>query len=498
MVSLSTEEQDLISQENDRRAYADIRKSGEVVRYGPNRISVNTVTGLQKIHGPKANTRKSPEFYNVFRHFFGSDSTLTTIDAAAHGKKRRLISQALSGKMVRAMEAHILKHVRTFCNCVGKSKLERLAQNADPVHSEWNIAVDVSTWTNRLTFDIMGDMAFGRTFGVLKDGSNRYIPEILARGVHGLYLVGHMPMLLKLKLDTLMFRSLVEGTHKYKEFSQKQFEERMTQGTHCQTRDILATLVEAKDPDTGEALTRSELISESSLLIIAGADTIAMALAATFFYLTHYPATLANLSHEIRSAFSSLEDIRLGPALTSCRYLTAVIDEAMRLSPSIGGLLPREVLPGGLKIENCHFPAGTVIGTAHYAIHHNEAYYPNPFIFKPSRWIDDGDDDKGISKPASILSAKSAFCPFSIGPNRCVGKVMAYAEMKLLLARVLWVYDLRLEQGSALGEGKLGMGRGRERKEEFQAWDWFTGRTRGPSVEFRPRQEQHTLGQSAL
>lgn len=193
MVSLSTEEQDLISQENDRRAYADIRKSGEVVRYGPNRISVNTVTGLQKIHGPKANTRKSPEFYNVFRHFFGSDSTLTTIDAAAHGKKRRLISQALSGKMVRAMEAHILKHVRTFCNCVGKSKLERLAQNADPVHSEWNIAVDVSTWTNRLTFDIMGDMAFGRTFGVLKDGSNRYIPEILARGVHGLYLVSYNP-----------------------------------------------------------------------------------------------------------------------------------------------------------------------------------------------------------------------------------------------------------------------------------------------------------------
>ena len=161
--------------------------TGNIVRYGPNRISVNTVSGLQKAHGPKANTQKSQDFYNVFRHFFGSDSTLTTIDAESHGRKRRLLSQALSGKMVKAMENHILKHVRTFCDCVdGKPE----TSDQSPSGSDgWGQAVDISTWTSRLTFDVMGDVAFGRTFEMLKDSTNRYILDILPHGVHGLYLV---------------------------------------------------------------------------------------------------------------------------------------------------------------------------------------------------------------------------------------------------------------------------------------------------------------------
>lgn len=170
--------------------------AGNVVRYGPNRISVNTVSGLQKAHGPKANTQKSQDFYNVFRHFFGSDSTLTTIDAASHGRKRRFLSQALSGKMVKAMENHILKHVKTFCGCM-ENKPETSDQS--PTGGDgWGHAVDISTWTSRLTFDVMGDIAFGRTFEVLKDSTNRYILDILPYGVHGLYLVsGALVLLLR-------------------------------------------------------------------------------------------------------------------------------------------------------------------------------------------------------------------------------------------------------------------------------------------------------------
>ena len=216
-----------------------------------------------------------------------------------------------------------------------------------------------------------------------------------------------------------------------------------------------------------------------------GADTIATALAASFFYLTHYPTTLAKLNEEVRNAFSSPEEICLGPSLSSCRYLTAVIDEAMRLSPSVGGLLPREILPGGLEIDGHHFPAGTVIGTPHYAIHHNDAYYPQPFAFNPSRWIESADETSN----ASVKLAQSAFCPFSIGPRGCVGKTMAYAEMKILIAKVTWLYDMRLKQDSTLGEGHPALGRGRARKDEFQLYDWFAARVDGPMIQFRRRHE---------
>ncbi len=94
------------------------RMLGDVVRYGPNRISSNTAVGLREIYGSKANTQKSSGFYNAFAHFFHSDSTLTIVDRAVHGRKRRVMSQALSGNMVKAMEDHILKHVNVFCNCM--------------------------------------------------------------------------------------------------------------------------------------------------------------------------------------------------------------------------------------------------------------------------------------------------------------------------------------------------------------------------------------------
>ena len=150
--------------------------------------------------------------------------------------------------------------------------------------------------------------------------------------------------------------------------------------------------------------------------------------------------------------------------------------------------MPREILPGGLETDGYTFPAGTVIGTPHYAIHHNEAYYPDPFTFNPSRWIVGAGD--ALSTEASVRLAQSAFCPFSIGPRGCVGKTMAYAEMKILLARMAWLFDMRLVQGSGLGEGRPGLGWGRDRKDEFQLYDWFAARAEGPMVEFRRRRHR--------
>lgn len=88
------------------------------------------------------------------------------------------------------------------------------------------------------------------------------------------------------------------------------------------------------------------------------------------------------------------------------------------------------------------FAAGTVIGAPHYAIYHNEAYYPDPFTFDPSRWIIGAGD--ASSTDASVRLAQSAFCPFCTGPRGCEGKTMAYAEMKILSARTAWLLDMRL------------------------------------------------------
>ncbi len=68
-----------------------------------------------------------------------------------------------------------------------------------------------------------------------------------------------------------------------------------------------------------------------------------------------------------------------------------------------------------------------------------------------------------------------------------MGKYLAYQETAIALARMLWLFDVRLQPGSTLGEGHVGLSDGRVRKEEFQLYDKFVGTHEGPMVQFRPR-----------
>ncbi len=66
---------------------------------------------------------------------------------------------------------------------------------------------------------------------------------------------------------------------------------------------------------------------------------------------------------------------------------------------------------------------------------------------------------------------------------------MAYLELSLALGRLLWACDMRLAPGEEgrVGEGGEGLGRGRERPEEFQLVDIFVSEKEGPLAQFRPR-----------
>lgn len=222
--------------------------------------------------------------------------------------------------------------------------------------------------------------------------------------------------------------------------------------------------------------------------IIAGSDTTSTAMAATLFYLVRNPAALQKVTDEIRAKFSDVEEIAQGAALTSCTYLRACIDEAMRMSPSVGGIVPREVLPGGIHIDGEFIPEGTVVGVPHYTIHHNPAYYPDPFTYNPDRWVAGGQKAAGVVGESDVEKAHSAFCPFSVGPRGCIGKGLAYIEMSTTIARLLFLYDLRKAPGPDPGEGNPSLEWGRQRSWEYQLVDQFTSLKDGPLVEFRKRQ----------
>lgn len=113
--------------------------------------------------------------------------------------------------------------------------------------------------------------------------------------------------------------------------------------------------------------------------------------------------------------------------------MLACLDEALRIYPPVPGAFPRDVPPGGDYIGDTWVPDNTVVAVTQYAAYHSSDnfYLPNEFI--PERWLDDErfkDDNK------------AAFQPFSVGPRNCVGRNLAYFEMRIVLARLLYNFDL--------------------------------------------------------
>lgn len=213
-------------------------------------------------------------------------------------------------------------------------------------------------------------------------------------------------------------------------------------------------------------------------------------MSAVFFYLSRHPEIYRKLASEIRSTFSSGRDIRSGPQLTSCKYLRAVIDETLRMSPSSIGTLWRQqdlALPseqGRLLVVDGHVvPRGTMVGVSLYSLLHNEKYFPEPYEFRPERHL------VSAKMGSEAANAMRAFAPFAIGSRSCGGRAVAYLEATLTVARTLWYFDFEKAAGKAgdLGAGGPGMGGGRTRAYEFQLYDVITADHKGPNLVFKPR-----------
>ncbi len=258
-------------------------------------------------------------------------------------------------------------------------------------------------------------------------------------------------------LDKVINAKSSKDIEQFTEFAKQAMNERVKQSKgekdpseESMRKDFFFWLTRAKDPLTGQGYSLPEMWAESKLLITAGSDTSSITMAAAFFYLTRRPKILAKLQHELRTTFSDVQEIYSGPHLNSCHYLRAVIDETLRMCPPVASDLPREVMAGGMEIDGQHYPAGAIVGTSAYAIHHSEECFADPFIFRPERWI--VNSEQGVSAE-SVAAARAAFCPFSLGSRGCIGKPMAYAELSIALGRVFYLYDVKLKEGDTTGAG---------------------------------------------
>jgi cytochrome P450 len=194
------------------------------------------------------------------------------------------------------------------------------------------------------------------------------------------------------------------------------------------------------------------------------------------FHLLNNPETLSRLTREIRSAFSNISDICMGPTLNECRYLSACIDESLRLSPVVGGCVMREVLPGGINIHGEQIPPGVDCGVPYHVIMQSAEYYDAPLEYRPERWM-------ATETPKDqIQQARAAWTPFGIGNTGCVGRAWALIEMQLTIARMLFKFDVSMEDPPKRARAAVATERFKAR--ERDELDMFVMTTTGPFMKF--------------
>lgn len=211
------------------------------------------------------------------------------------------------------------------------------------------------------------------------------------------------------------------------------------------------------------------------MLSNAGTDTTSGCLANVLFHLVEHPDTMTNLITEIRGTFEDVSEIRIGQKLNNCKLLSACIDESLRLSPIVGGCLMRQVGPGGITVNGRLVPEGVDVGVPHHVVMRNPKYYTEPLEFKPRRWLQTETTEK------ELALARSAFCPFGIGPTGCIGRAWAVVEMKLTLANILFEYDLMKD----MDKPELSVMQ-RLHERDRCGVDRFIITNQGPYIRFRP------------
>lgn len=200
-------------------------------------------------------------------------------------------------------------------------------------------------------------------------------------------------------------------------------EERRRTGRTAQ-RDFLGWLMQARDRESGEGMTDSQLAKEIMTLIVAGHETTASTLNWTWYLLSHHPEVESKLSAELSVA----GDIVAIDDLKRYRYARNVIEEALRLYPA-GWLMTRRALCDD-QIGEYFVPAGTEIYISPYFIQRHPGLWEEPDAFNPDRF---GTHD---------LPGGGAMLPFSAGPRNCIGEHLARMEMHIHL--VMTARDLKL------------------------------------------------------
>jgi cytochrome P450 len=198
--------------------------------------------------------------------------------------------------------------------------------------------------------------------------------------------------------------------------------------------DLLGLLMAARDEETGEPMSRTQVRDELMTFIAAGHETTANALGWMWFLLSQHPLVREQLLAEVDDVLDGSSPG--ADAADRLPFTKACFQEAMRLYPPVWHVqrrARRDDALGGHRV-----PAGSVVLVSTWTTHRDPAVWPNPAGFDPRRFLGD----------APKTRPRHAYFPFGGGRRICVGAGFATMEAVILAAMIAQRYTLDLIPGA--------------------------------------------------
>ncbi|KAH8697528.1 benzoate 4-monooxygenase cytochrome P450 [Talaromyces proteolyticus] len=404
-------------------------KYGPIVRINPRQVHIIDPDFYDEIYaGGNRKRDKDPAFTPRLGM---SLSVISTVPHDHHRLRRRILNNFFSKQSVTNLEPML------------QEKIDKLSQRLRDA-KEAGTVVKLEYAFAAVTADVISHYCYGKSMGYLDQlypqNDLKEAFNALFQGIHILYffpmwgfLMNKLPPWLIAKLNPkskqlAYFRSMV------REQSANALNLQAKGMISDKKQSIFNALVDPALP--AEERTLDRLTEEGMIVLGAGAETTANTLTLGAFHLIKNRDKMLKLRHELTNTV--MPNSTSQPSwkqLEQLPYLSAVINETLRLAVGGSWRIPRVATQETIVYNGYEIPPGTPLITSSWFVHMNPDIFPNPEKFDPERWIKAA--DRGEYLPRYITN-------FSKGSRNCLGINLAYAELYMVIARFVREFDMEL------------------------------------------------------
>ncbi|KAJ6012324.1 hypothetical protein N7522_002679 [Penicillium canescens] len=376
---------------------------GDYVRTGPTELSIADPAAVQAIYGNQSKATKGPWYTLLDPRVCLS----FTRDKQEHARRRKVWDHGFSTKAIRAYEPVVAKYAQQLVEIVERDL-------ASPI--------DMTRWFSYYAFDVMGNLAFGKSFNMISEGKETYFLNTIRTDMTNIGHLKHIPWIFPIVMNT---PPLNANNLKFWKWIENQFLERSA--NEPEQRDIFSCILDAYRKGPQSPQDTLNLHGDGYLIVVAGSDTTSTTLSHLWFHL----AGDKSLTQKLQKEIDALEELN-DDAISKIDLLDAAIYETLRMHPAVPSGLQRVTPPEGMTIGKTYIPGNTIVQVPFYTMFRDPRAFERPTEFIAERW----------TTSPELVKDKSVFIPFNTGPWACVGRRLALMELRRVTTELLIRFDI--------------------------------------------------------